>query len=99
MSKSIYRKLKDYIYKGDGYSTSIFGNLMSSDCIYNYENPNKKGDYIEWRYFGLYGREMDFLLDYYVIGIHPIYNIIQNEIKPMLHISLSKEKPELWVKV
>lgn len=97
--KTIYRKLKDYIYKGDGYSTSIFGNLMSSDCIYNYENPNKKGEYVEWRYFGLYGREMDFLLDYYVIGIHPIYNIVKNEIKPMLHISLSKEKPELWVKV
>ena len=95
MSKSIYRKLKDYIYRGDGYSTSIFGNLMSSDCVYSFENPKKESDYIEWSCIGIYGHEMDFLLDYYVIGLRAGYKIIKDTIKPVLYVFLDKEKREL----
>lgn len=91
MSKSIYRKLKDYIAKTESGSTLIFGDLMSRDCCYCYEDKN--GEWQDWFGVGFYGHEMDYLLNYYVVGIHPKYKIEKDKIIPYLHIILYKEKP------
>lgn len=90
--KIIYRKLKDYIQKNDIGSTLIFGNLMSRDCCYVYEDD--KGEWHEWFGMGVYGHQMDFLLNYYVVGIFPKYKIEKDTIVPYLKIVLYKEKPE-----
>ena len=93
--KYIYRKLKDYIYEGEDngveYTTVIFGNLTSSNCIFSYENPNKKGEWVEHEPNGVNLHNVDFLLNYYVVGISPSYKIIKHTIKPMLHITLRKD--------
>ena len=94
MKKTIYRKLKDYIYEGESGCTIIFGDLMDSNCVFNYEDTKKEGHYIDYRCVGLYYRDMDFLLNYYVIGIHARYRIERDTIKPYLYVVLSKEP---WV--
>ena len=53
MSKSIYRKLKDYIQKTERGTTLIFGDLMSRDCCYCFEN--EKGEWQEYFGVGIYG--------------------------------------------
>lgn len=92
MSKSIYRKLKDYIQKTESGKAIIFGDLMSSDCCYHFEDKN--GKWHEWRGVGVYGGEMDFLYDYYVAGIFATYKIEKDTIVPYLQITLCKEKPK-----
>lgn len=97
---NIYRKLKHYMYEdpGDdehcGSTTSIFGTLRESRNIYNYQDP-ETNEYVDWSCKGFYYHEKEFLLDYYVIGIFPIYEIVNNTIVAKLKICLSKEKPEL----
>ena len=94
---SIYRKLKDYIQHKEGdenhcsSTTLIFGDLMSRECCFDYEDDN--GEWREWFGVGIYGHEMDYLLNYYVVGIHPKYKIEKDKIIPFLHITLYKEKP------
>lgn len=90
---SIYRKLKDYINKTESGSTLIFGDLMSRDCCYCFKD--EKGEWHEWFGVGIYWHEMDYLLNYYVVGIHPKYKIEKDRIIPYLHITLYKEKREL----
>ena len=87
---SIYRKLKDYIQKTGNSTTLIFGDLMSRDCCYCFED--EKDEWHEWFGCGVYGGNMDFLLNYYVVGIHPKYKIEKDRIVPYLHISLKKEE-------
>ena len=95
MKLPINRKLKDYIYHQEGDSEHcscthlLFGDLMSRDCCYNYQDSN--GEWHDWFGAGIYGGEMDFLLDYYVVGIHPSYKIENNRIVPYLNICLRKE--------
>ena len=91
MNKSIYRKLKDYISKTESGTTLIFGDLMSRDCCYCYEDKN--GKWHDWFGAGIYGGEMDFLLNYYVVGISPKYKMEQDKIVPYLKVILYKEKP------
>lgn len=92
--KNIYRKLKDYIDvdESDGVTTitTIFGNLMSSECVYCFKNE-ETDQYTEYQYEGRSYGEMDFLLNYYVKGIHPFYKIKNDRIIPILRITLSKE--------
>lgn len=88
---SIYRKLKDYISIRENGRTLIFGDLMSRDCCYCFED--EKGEWHEWFGAGIYGHEMDYLLNYYVVGIHPKYKIEINTIISYLQIILYKEKP------
>ena len=90
MSKSIYRKLKDYINEEDGCITHIFGDLMSRECRFDY--PDDKGEWHEWFGAGVYGHEMDFLLDYYVVGVNPKYKIERDKIVPFLQVVLCKDK-------
>ena len=89
--KSIYRKLKDYILEEPGSTTVIFGDLMSKYCIYYYYDENKQ-EWQEWNCNGFYYHEMDFLLNYYVRGITPMYKIEQDRIVSYLAITLSKER-------
>lgn len=91
--KTIYRKLKDYIAKTESGSTFIFGDLMSRDCCYCYKDKN--GEWHDWFGVGIYGHEMDFLLNYYVVGISAKYKIERDKIVTYLQIILYKEKPEL----
>ena len=91
MGKSIYRKLKDYMQRSEIGTTLIFGSLMSSDCCYCFEDD--KGNWHEWFGAGFYDHEMDYLLNYYVVGIHAKYKIERDKIIPFLHITLYKEKP------
>ena len=77
-TKTIYRKLKDYIKHEDGCITHIFGDFMSRECRFDYEDKN--GKWQEWFGVGVYGHEMDFLLDYYVAGVNPKYKIERDKI-------------------
>jgi len=96
MKKTIYRKLKDYIYVGEYCTTTIFGSLLSTNVEWCWEDDNNV--WHEWSCSGVYSKEMDFLLEYYVVGIHPYYKIQNDCIKPYLRITLSKRKNEvlLW---
>ena len=88
---SIYRKLKDYIHKNGNSTTSIFGTLHDSRNVYSYE---VEGNWQEYNCHGSYFKgEMEHLLDYYVIGIHPFYEIVNDKIVVKLYIVLKKEKP------
>lgn len=90
MSKIIYRKLKDYIQETDSGTTSIFGTLHDSRNIYYYEDEN--GEWKEYNCCGSYCKgEMEHLLDYYVVGIYPRYEIIKDKIVVKLGIVLKKE--------
>lgn len=91
--KSIYRKLKDYIHNDEYTITTIFGDLMSINLEFHYQD--EKGEWIDYRPSGAYYHECDFLLEYYVCGIHPEYRIENNKIIPYLSITLDKEKPIL----
>jgi len=85
--KTIYRKLKDYIYTEHNIITTtklIFGDLMSTNCEFWYDGKTYKP-------CGYYDGSYDFLLEYYVKGISPMYRIENNKIIPYLHITLSKE--------
>lgn len=88
----IYRKLKDYIDKTENGSTSIFGDLMSTDCCYSYKD--EKGTWRDLFGTGYYDSDMDFLLNYYVVGMFPKYKIEQDKIIPYLKVILYKEKPD-----
>ena len=98
---SIYRKLKSYIYKDPGdedhcaSTTSIFGTLHDSRNVYFYKDEEDE----EWKEYNCKGTwfhgEMEHLLNYYVVGIWPRYEIINDRIVLTLGISLKKEKPEL----
>lgn len=76
-----FRKLKEYDNLGKN-NTMIF-NLMDTDCEFWYDNKT-------YRPSGFYSGEYDFLLEYYVRGIMPMYRIENNKIIPYLHITLSK---------
>lgn len=84
MKKKIYRKLKDYICEEGITTTTIFGSLDSNDCKYYFDDkvysPKK-----------CYGGDYDFLLEYYVMGISPKYEIVDNRIVPYLLVTLQKE--------
>ena len=85
----IYRKLRDYIYDDSNFRTSIFGDIMSDWCIFVYKEND---EWKEWTCRGIYCGEKDFLLDYYVRGIFPVYKIEQQErIVPYLRIILGKD--------
>ena len=84
----IYRKLKDYVCEEKSSIFSIFGNLMSRDCEYHY---NKGDEWLTYIPSGTYYGEYDFLLEYYVVGIFPMYRIKDNRIEPYLKICLSKD--------
>lgn len=91
MSKSIYRKLKDYIKKIECGSISIFGTLYDSSNIYSYKD--EEGNYKTYNCCGTRSKgEMEFLLDYYVIGIYPAYEIVKDKIIVKLVVCLQKEK-------
>ena len=80
----IYRKLKDFIEK-DGISTaSIFGTLNSRDCIFCYR---KNGVLNSYQCNGFYDGKYDFLLEYYVKGITPIYTTECDKITPSIKIT------------
>lgn len=95
MSKeTFYKKLKDYIYVGEHSTTSIFGTLHDKHCIYLFKNSN--GEQTYYNSTGNYNHDMDFLVDYYVIGINSCFKIDDhNTIQTYLLITLSKEK-ESW---
>ena len=92
MSESIFRKLRDYIKTEKKYgittTTSIFGTLRDKDCRFQYTDKNGTHAYIP---NGMYDNSMDFLLEYYVVGIFPNYEIKENKIKPYLLVGLKKE--------
>lgn len=93
---TIYRKLKDYMYEDDNSIRSIFGTLMSSNCVYNYKDSN--GNYIDWSCRGIYNKDKDFLLDYYVVGIWPCYKIKDDKIIAFNVITLKSEEELLKIK-
>ena len=84
----IYRKLKDYIhteYDNNITTTKLmFGDLMSTDCEFYYDGKTYQPS-------GIYDDTMDFLLDYYVVGIRPAYRIKYDKINAYLRITLRKE--------
>lgn len=83
----IYRKLKDYIHtEHDDITTTkvIFGDLTSTDCEFYYDGKT-------YRPSGIYYGAMDFLLEYYVVGIRPTYRIENDRIDVYLRITLRKE--------
>ena len=86
---SIYRKLKDYVQETSYGYTSIFGTIMDRSCIYSFEDEN--GECREFNCKGVYGHEYDFLYEYYVRGIVPIYKIEDDKIVPYLRITLGKD--------
>ncbi len=92
MPKSIFRKLKDYIQveekQGLTTTTSIFGTLRDTDCRFRYTDKNGTNTYIP---NGMYDSSMDFLLEYYVVGIFPNYELKDNKIKPYLLVCLRKD--------
>ena len=83
----ISRKLKNYISEEERSIFSIFGNLMSRDCEYHY---NKGDEWLVYKPQGTYSGEYDFLLEYYVVGIFPMYRIKDDKIEPYLKICLNK---------
>ena len=90
MSESIYRKLKDYIQQNENGTTSIFGTLYDSRNIYYYQDNEE--NWLEYNCCGSYSKgEMEHLLNYYVVGIHPLYEIVKDKIIVKLGITL-KEK-------
>jgi len=90
----IYRKLKDYIYEYKSkYITSImsiFGTLDSNDIEFCYKDEN--GVWIDYTPNGRYlTHDHDFLLEKYVRGISPTYEIIGNQIIPKLRVTLGDD--------
>ena len=95
MPKSIFRKLKDYIYTEHNIvttTTSIFGTLRDRDCHFRYTDENGTNTYIP---SGIYDNSMDFLLEYYVVGIFPDWELKENKIKPFLLVILRKDIKEI----
>ena len=97
----IYRKLKTYIKETEKGITCIFGDLMSIDVKYVYNQRIVKKDFLhteieEDSYMcnGIYNNDHDFLLEYYVVGIFPEYKIDNSKIIPYLKVALLKEKPK-----
>ena len=91
MPESIFRKLRDYIKTENKYgittTTLIFGDLMSTDCEFYYDGQTYQPS-------GVYDGSMDFLLEYYVVGIRPAYRIEYDKINAYLRITLRKEVEE-----
>lgn len=93
--KSIYRKFKEYIYEEPRGRTVIFGTLNSPECEFHYQDPKDPDG--EWKVFKggrVFKDEYDFLYEYYVAGINPVYKIVDNKIIPYLSITLWKEEPK-----
>ena len=78
-----FRKLKEYNDLGKHGVTIL--DLMDRDCEFWYDGKT-------YRPSGTYGGSHDFLLEYYVKGIKPMYRIEDDKIIPYLHITLSKEE-------
>lgn len=88
----IYKKLKEYIKKDGNTTFSIFGTLTDKNIIWCFKNIDEPDEpYIEKQLYGFYRGEYDFLLEYYVKGIIPIYKIINDKIVPFLKVTLDKE--------
>ena len=90
----IYRKLKDYIYKSKSEyvnsTTSIFGTLDSDNIEFCYKDEN--GIWTSYTPDGKYlQHDHDFLLEKYVRGIVPTYEIISNKIVPKLRVTLGDD--------
>ena len=77
-----FKKLKEYDNLGIN-KVSIL-TLMNTDCEFWYDNKIYKPS-------GIYRGEYDFLLEYYVKGINPMYRIENNKIIAYLYVILSKE--------
>lgn len=86
--RTVARKLKEYICEDGSSIFSIFGTLMSPDCLFVYKDEND--EWKEYRPGHSYSGEYDFLLEYYVMGISPKYEIINDKIVPYLYITLVK---------
>lgn len=85
--KTIYRKLRDYISEEGSVTTYIFATLTDVDNEFYYDGKI-------YRPKGRYRKEYDFLLDYYVCGIAPKYEIVCDKIIPYLTITLCREVSE-----
>ena len=86
-----FRKLKEYDNLGKNNITIL--NLMDMRCEFRYKNYQTN----EWQSYipsGTYRGEYDFLLEYYVVGIFPMYKIENNKIIPYMRITLRKEVEE-----
>lgn len=77
-----FRKLKEYDHLGEN-NVSILS-LETLHCIFWYDGNT-------YQYSGVYDGEYDFLLEYYVEGIKPIFRIENSKIVPYLFVTLSKE--------
>ena len=92
MPNSIFRKLKDYIQvetkQGLTTTTSIFGTLRDTDCRFKYTDENGVNTYIPNR---TYDKSKDFLLEYYVVGIFPDFELKEDRIEPYLLVCLRKD--------
>ena len=75
MKKSIYRKFKDYIEKNNNGSTSIFGTIGDNNLILRFFDENTQ-KFVNWSSYGSYNYEKDFLLEYYVVGIFPYWELV-----------------------
>lgn len=77
-----FRKLKEYSNLGKDSVTIL--NLMDRTCEFWFDGKIYKPS-------GYYNGSYDFLLEYYVVGIVPMYRIEDNTIIPYMHITLRKE--------
>lgn len=79
---SLFRRLKTYDNLGKNNVTIL--SLTDINCEFWYDGKKYKPS-------GYYDGSYDFLLEYYVKGIRPMYRIEDNKIIPYLRIILSKE--------
>jgi len=87
----IYRKLKDYIYEEHDICTtrmSVFGTL--DDPSVHYEFTDKKGKTYTYIPSRATDDSINFLLEYYVMGIFPQYEIKHDKIILYLRVYLKE---------